>query len=118
EGGALEQRATGRAGRVAAGEHDAGDGGNRRRVRRGQAGEQDVWPVTGNEDERPVDEVVDEVVDAHGGDANVPHLPLRGLACVEEEMRVQLGGDLRDRRAGELAVLWHDVHGSARVPIA
>ena len=113
---ALEQVAHGLAQRVAAGDEHAGDGRDRRGHRRGEARDQDVRPVAGDDDERPFDEVVDEVLDAHRGDSYVAHVPLqRLLAGAGDDLGAELVRDLADGRKGELRQLGQDVDRLASV---
>ena len=112
---ALEQPPDVLAELVPAGEDDAGDGGDRRRDRRGERGDEDVRAVAGNDHERAVDEVVDEVLDAHRPDPDVAHLALQGVRRPGQRGGSERVRHLGDGGVGEVGILGDQVDGLGAV---
>ena len=65
----------------------------------------DVRAIGGHEHERPVDELLDEVLDAHRPHPDVAHLAVQALRRLEEDLGLQGRGDLADRRSGQVGML-------------
>ena len=97
EGRALEQPPQGVGERVVAADDHACDGRNRRGDHRREARDKDVRPVGRDDHERPLDEILDEVLHAHRRDADVPHLAVELLVRAGDHLRVELRRDLGDR---------------------
>ena len=107
----LQKAGCGLAERHLAGENDAGHGRDRGRERRRDASHENVRAVGGNDDERPVDELVEEVLDAHRAHADVAHFSMERLARIEEDLRVEVGGHVGHGRVRELGAFRQHVDG-------
>ena len=109
EGRALEQPAQRVGQRVAAADEDTGNGRDHGGDHRCEARDEDVRPIGRNDDQRSLDEILDEVLDAHRSDSEAAHLAVELLVRPRENLRVELGGHLRDGWKRELGPLRHDV---------
>ena len=76
---------------------------------RGEARDEDVGPVARDDHERPVDQVVDEVLDAHRGDADVAHLAAQRLTGAGRIFASSASATSADRRERELRQLRENV---------
>ena len=70
-----------------------------------QGRDEDVGAVRGHDDERAVDELLDEVLDAHRADAHVADLAVEALGRLDENLRAERRGHLADGRTVEVGLL-------------
>ncbi len=85
-----------RVGRLAEGEHQAGQGDRAGGVR-GARGDQQVGPVARGDQQRPVGQVLQDGGDVRGADDIVQHVAVERAGSAGEDRRVQRVGDLADR---------------------
>ena len=75
----------------------------------GEAGEHDVGSVGRHDHQRPVDQVLDEVLDAHRRHLHLAHLLAQVRVPAVQHLRAELGRDLRHGRMPQRGMLGQHV---------